>query len=143
MKHIRATKGFTLIELLAVLTILAIVVGIAAPAIFNQVKKGKINAAKVQISGIEQSLNSFNLDCGFFPSTEQGLQALLEAPTVGRTCKNYDSAGYLKQKSMPNDPFNNPYDYVSPGQKNAGSYDLSSRGPDGELGTEDDIGNWE
>lgn len=135
-------RGFTLIELLAVLTILAIVVGIAAPAIFEQVKKGKINAAKVQLNGLEQSLNSFNLDCGFFPSTEQGLQSLLTAPGVGRQCKNYDSAGYLKQKSLPLDPWNKEFIYTAPGQNNAGSYDLSSAGPDGVPGNEDDIVNW-
>lgn len=136
-------RAFTLLELLAVLTILAIVVGIAAPAIFNQVKKGKIDAAKVQINALEQSLNSFNLDCGFFPTTEQGLDALINAPTIGRQCKNYDTNGYTKKKSIPLDPWQKEFTYVAPGQKNAGAFDLSSAGPDGTPGNEDDITNWD
>jgi len=136
------SSAFTLIELLAVLTILAIVVGIAAPAIFNQVKKGKENAARVAISGLEQSLNGFNLDCGFFPTTEQTLGSLIEAPTIGRACKNFDKAGYLKQKAIPKDPWNNEFNYAAPGQHNPESYDLSSSGADGTTGNEDDINNW-
>jgi len=143
MKLKNKSSGFTLIELLAVLTILAIVVGIAAPAIWNQVKKGKVNAAKVQINGLEQSLSSFQMDCGFFPTTEQGMAALLGVPTIGRSCKNYDTSGYLKQKSIPLDPWNKEFGYVSPGQNNPGSYDLSSAGPDGTSGNEDDITNWQ
>lgn len=143
IKFRKKSAAFTLIELLAVLTILAIVVGIAAPAIWNQVKKGKMNAAKVQLNGLEQSLSSFQMDCGFFPTTEQGLASLLSAPTVGRQCKNYDSAGYLKQKTIPLDPWNKEFNYVAPGKNNAGSYDLSSDGPDGTPGNEDDITNWQ
>lgn len=142
MYKVRSSKGFTLIELLAVLTILAIIVGIAAPAIFKMVKKGKDNAARVAIGGIEQSLNAFNLDCGYFPSTEQGLEALLTAPTIGRACKNYDADGYFKKKEMPKDPWNNDFVYVNPGKNNTGSYDLSSAGADGLPDTEDDIVNW-
>ncbi len=136
-------KGFTLVELLAVITILAIVVGVAAPQIFQMVKKGKMKATEVELNGIEQSLNSFNLDCGFLPSTEQGLDALLNPPTIGKTCKNYDSEGYFKKNAIPKDPWENDYIYVYPGQANPGSYDLSSPGPDGQPGTEDDIKSWE
>lgn len=136
-------SGFSFLELLAALTILAIVVGIAAPAIFKMVGKGKIDSTKVQISALEQALNSFNLDCGFFPSTEQGLESLITAPTLGRPCKNFDPDGYLKKKSLPEDPWKKPFIYTSPGQHNASSYDLSSEGPDGLPQTADDINNWE
>lgn len=136
-------KGFTLIELLAVLTILAILAGVAIPAVMKQLNSGKKKAAKTVMTGIEQSLNAFQLDCGFFPSTEQGLDALLAAPTVGTPCKNYDSAGYYNKKTIPQDPWNKPFIYVSPGKANPGTYDLSSSGPDRNEGTEDDIKSWE
>ncbi|MBN8555987.1 MAG: type II secretion system major pseudopilin GspG [Deltaproteobacteria bacterium] len=135
-------SGFSFLELLAALTILAIVVGIAAPAIFKNIAKGKTEAAKVEIASLEQALNSFNLDCGFFPSTEQGLDALIHPPTVGRPCKNYDAEGYLKKKSIPEDPFKQNYVYVSPGKHNPSSYDLYSIGSDNLDATEDDITNW-
>jgi general secretion pathway protein G len=140
-KH--SQSGFTFLELLAALTILAIVVGIAAPAVFKQIKKGKIESTKVQIASLEQALNAFNLDCGFFPSTEQGLDALTTQPTIGRACKNYDADGYLKNRGLPKDPWSKDYNYVAPGKHNPSSYDLSSAGPDGIDDNEDDIGNWE
>jgi len=145
MKFLRlhTQRGFTLIELIAVLAILVLVVGVTAPLITNQVRRAKVDATKVQLNALEQSLNAFNLDCGFFPSTEQGLEALRAAPTVGRQCKNYDPEGYLKKNQKLTDPFESAYIYVSPGQKNVSSFDLSSNGPDGVAGNEDDITNWE
>lgn len=138
-----ARRAFTLIELLAVLVILALVVGLAAPQIINQLEGGKENAARTEIAGIEQSLQSFYLDCGFFPrSPEPGLSALIEPPTVGRQCKNFREGGYLKKKELPKDPWDSEYVYVSPGQNNPTGFDLSSMGRDQELGTEDDINNW-
>lgn len=137
-------KGFTLLELLAVLTILAIVVGIAGPAIFRQITKGKANAARAQIASLGKSLNTFYLDCGFFPqSPAPGLDALISPPSAGRQCKEYDPEGYLENKKLPEDPWHNPYVYVSPGQHHPSSFDLSSDGPDGQPGTKDDITNWE
>lgn len=141
--HRHQRQGFTLIELLAVVTLLAIIIGIAVPAVNSRLKQGKIRAAQVEIGGIEQALNAFNLDCNFFPSTEQGLEALISPPTVGKQCKNYDSDGYLKKKVVPTDPWQNPYIYVSPGQHNPSSFDLYSIGPDEQAGTDDDIKSWE
>lgn len=137
------SQGFTFLELLAALTILAIVIGIAAPAVFKQIERGRRDSTKVQINGFEQSLNSFNMDCGFFPSTEQGMEALNSAPTVGKPCKNYDPDGYSKKKTLPKDPWGEPYHYESPGKHNPSSYDLFSSGPDHQAGNEDDITNWE
>lgn len=135
-------RGFTLIELIAVLAILVLVVGVTAPLITGQVRRAKVDATKVQINSLEQSLNSFNLDCGYFPTTEQGLDALKSAPTVGRQCKNYDPEGYLKKNQKLSDPFDQPYTYVAPGTHNTSSFDLSSSGPDGTAGNDDDITNW-
>lgn len=140
---LKTKKGFTLLELLAVVAILAIIVGIAGPAIFKQLTKGKVSAAVVSIDSVKKSLNTFFLDCGFFPSTEQGLQALIEQPGVGRKCKNYDPDGYLEKKSAPLDPWSSELIYTSPGQNNPSSFDLSSPGPDGTPGTDDDINSWE
>lgn len=137
-------SGFTLLELLAVLTILAIVVGIAGPAIFNQITKGKAQAAKAQIASIEKSLNTFYLDCGFFPrSPEPGLDALINPPSVGRQCSGYDKNGYLEDKKAPLDPWGMEFFYEAPGQNRPDSFDLYSAGPDGEPGTEDDVANWQ
>lgn len=137
-------KAFTLIELLAVLTILAIVVGIAGPAIWRQVTKGKMDAARTEIGGIEKALNLFYLDCGFYPSTEQGLESLVSQPASGegRECKNYNPDGYL-EKGVPLDPWDSEYYYESPGQNRTSSFDLYSAGPDAQPGTEDDVNNWE
>lgn len=141
--RLAASRGFTLIELIAVLAILVLVVGVTAPLITNQVRRAKTDAAKVQLNSLEQSLNAFNLDCGFFPTTEQGLDALKTAPGVGRQCKNYDPEGYLKKNQKLTDPFEQPYIYTAPGVNNPSSFDLSSSGPDGTPGNEDDVTNWE
>jgi general secretion pathway protein G len=136
-------SAFTLIELLAVLVILALVVGLAAPQIINQLEGGKANAAKTEIAGIEQSLQSFYLDCGYFPKSEAGLSALFDPSAAGERCaKKYREGGYLKKKELPKDPWDEDYIYVSPGQNNPTGFDLTSKGRDGELGTEDDINNW-
>ncbi len=145
MKRIvfRNTRAFTLIELLAVLVILALVVGLAAPQIINQLEGGKANAAKTEIAGIEQALQAFYLDCGYFPKTEPGLTALIDPTAAGERCqKKYREGGYLKKKEVPKDPWDTEYVYVSPGQNNPTGFDLSSKGRDGELGTDDDVNNW-
>lgn len=131
-----------MIELLAVLVILALVVGLAAPQIISQLEGGKVNACKTEIANIEQALQAFYLDCGYFPKTEPGLDALLNAPTVGKQCKNYKEGGYLKKKELPKDPWKNPYVYKNPGEHNPTGYDLFSKGRDEEEGTEDDVTNW-
>lgn len=132
-------KAFTLLELLAVLTILAIVVGIAGPAIFNQITKGKTQAAKAQIASIEKSLNTYFLDCGHFPAE---LEYLISPPPEGADhC--WDKRGYLEDKKLPLDPWGRPFFYIAPGENRPDSFDLYSAGPDGQAGTEDDVTNWE
>jgi len=128
--------------MMAVLVLLGIIVGIAAPAIFKQMNKGRMKAAGIQIAALEQSLTGFSLDCGFFPDTAQSLVSLIEPPTTGTPCKDYDPDGYLKKKEVPKDPWKHDYVYVSPGEHNTSSYDLSSNGPDKTADTDDDITNW-
>jgi len=143
VKKLNSQKAFTLIELLAVLVILALVVGLAAPQIINQLEGGKVNAAKTGIAGVEQSLQSFYLDCGYFPKSEQGLKALFEQASAGERCaKRYKEGGYLKKREVPKDPWGEEFVYTAPGVQNPSSFDLSSKGRDGEIGTDDDVNNW-
>ena len=137
-----SSRGFTLMEILAVMVLIGLIIGAAAPMISRQITKGKMSSTKIQLSGIKQSLTSFNLDCGFYPSTAAGLQALIEPPTTGKKCKDFDPAGYFDKSDIPLDPWKEEFIYVYPGQNNRGSFDLVSKGPDLTEGTEDDITNW-
>ena len=132
-----ARAGFTLIELLLVLVILAALAAIVVPKFTNRSEQARITAAKTDIANIEVALDAFEIDCSRFPSTEEGLRALISVPPglVGW------SGEYLK-KGMPKDPWGNAYVYRFPGQHSASSYDLYSAGPDGQEGTADDITNW-
>ncbi len=140
----RAQSGFTLIELLVVLVILGLLAGLVMPRMFGRGEEAKRVAAKAQIRILEDALHQFELDNGFYPSTEQGLEALVKKPTVGRIPQNWREGGYLEKGVVPKDPWGNPYVYISPG--NHGDFDLLSYGADGEPGGEGkyaDITNWE
>jgi general secretion pathway protein G len=136
--------GFTLIEVLVVVFILGILAAIVAPRFIGRTEDARITEAKVQIKNFETALKLFKLDNGFYPSTEQGLEALVEEPTAGREAKKFREGGYLEQSRIPDDPWGVPYIYVSPGVY--GDLDILSLGADGEEGGEGndaDIGNWE
>ncbi len=135
-------NGFTLIEVMVVMVIIGLLTGLVGVNVFNRLKKAKIQTARTQIYNLSQSLDSFKLDNGFYPLTEQGIEALLQKPVVGRVPKSYPSGGYLKQKTVPTDPWDEPFTYFSPGINNPDSYDISSKGPDREDGTADDVTNW-
>lgn len=131
-------RGFTLLELLVVLVILGLLVGIVAPRFFGQVGKSEIKIATAQIRALEDGLDQYRLDVGRYPATEQGLAALNAQPAgVTRW-----QGPYLK-KTVPNDPWGNPYQYRSPGEH--GEVDLFSLGKDGQpggTGEAADITNW-
>lgn len=130
-KHIRhARRAFTLIELLLVLVILAVLAGVAVPIYTNQAAKAKISSTKASISNLETALQAFEVEVGRFPTTEEGLEALLHPPAPATN-------GFIK--SVPNDGFGNAFVYRYPGTNDQTSYDLNSYGPDGTEGTEDDI----
>ena len=100
--------------------------------------------AAVQIQSIEQALKLYKLDNGQYPTTEQGLTALVEPPAVGALAKKWRTGGYLEKGKVPKDPWDNDFVYISPGVH--GDFDLISFGPDGQAGGEDkdaDINNWE
>ena len=142
-KH-RKQAGFTLIELMVVVVILAILAGLIIPRFMGETDKAKQAKAKMQIESLESALKMYKLDNGSYPTTEQGLKALVETPTVGNLPKNWRQGGYLEKGKVPKDPWDHEYVYVSPGSH--GDFDLSSLGADGEPGGEafdKDINNWE
>ena len=135
------TAGFTFIEIMVVVAILAILAALVVPRIMGRTDDAKRTAAKVQIRNIEGALQLYKLDNGVYPSTEQGLKALVEKPSVGVIPKKWKVGGYLPK--LPEDPWANPYKYQSPSPK--GDYELLSLGTDGEVGgegTNADIANW-
>jgi general secretion pathway protein G len=137
----RGTAGFTFIEIMVVVAILAILAALVVPRIMGRTDDAKRTAAKVQIRNIEGALQLYKLDNGVYPSTEQGLKALIEKPSVGVIPKKWKIGGYIPK--LPEDPWANPYKYLSPSPK--GDYELISLGTDGEVGGEGinaDIANW-
>ena len=135
-------RGFTLIEIMVVITILAILAALVAPRFVGKTDDARVIAAKVQIKNIEGALDLYKLDNGVYPSTEQGLQALVQAPTIGGAPKRWRPGGYLGK--IPLDPWSNNYVYVAPGSH--GDVDIISYGADGEAGGEGknaDIQNWD
>lgn len=137
-------KGFTLLEIIVVVFILSILVALVAPRIIGRTDDARITDAKLQIKNLEMALKLFKLDNGFYPDTQQGLEALIEKPTVGRIPLKYRDGGYLEQKKIPPDPWGNPYIYLCPGLH--GDFDIISYGADGKEGGEGkdaDIKNWD
>ena len=122
--------GFTLIEIMVVVFILALLAGIVVPKIMGRTDEARRTAAKVQIKNIEGGLQLYKLDNGFYPSTDQGLDALVSKPTIGAVPRHWREGGYLPR--VPVDPWSYEYVYISPGSH--GEYDLMSYGSDGELG---------
>jgi general secretion pathway protein G len=137
---IAAIRGMTLIEILVVLTLIGIVMGIVGGNYLGQGEKAKAKAAKIEIEQIGQTLDLFRLEVGRYPTTQEGLQALITAPTG---VPNWNGP-YWKKNTLPKDPWINEYKYASPGQH--GAYDLWSYGADGKEGgegTNKDITSWE
>jgi general secretion pathway protein G len=136
----RATEvpGFTLIELLLVLVILATLAAVVTPKFTKRSEQARITAAKTQISLFEVALDAFEIDVGRYPTTPEGIRALVEKPAT-------DADGWLQpylRRDVPKDPWGNEYVYRYPGQYNEDGYDLYSLGPDRKLGGDDDITNW-
>jgi general secretion pathway protein G len=135
-------RGFTLIEIMVVVVILGILAGIVIPRLLDEPEKARRTSAATQIRSFEEALSMFKLENGFYPTTEQGLKALVEKPTSGRIPTRYKEGGYIKR--IPLDPWGQEYRYLAPGAH--GDFDLFSYGPDGESGGEGenaDIANWD
>jgi general secretion pathway protein G len=144
IRTVCADKGFTLIELLVVLVIIGILAGYIGPKIMGHPEQAKRTKAALQIQGIETALKLYKLDNGMYPTTEQGLQALIEAPSTGKLAAKWREGGYLEKNRVPSDPWGAEFVYLSPGLQ--GDFDLSAYGGDGEAGGEGDakdVNNWE
>ena len=138
------SRGFTLIELMVVIVILSILAVWVAPKIMGRPEQAKQVKAKVDIQGLETALKLYKLDNGSYPTTEQGLEALVSAPDSGKAAKNWREGGYVEKGKIPKDPWGNDFVYLSPGTQ--GDYDIISYGADGEPGGEGydkDISNWD
>ncbi len=137
----RKRQAFTLLELMIVLVILVLLAAVAGRRLLRTQKKAEINIAKTQISQLESALEDYVFDVRSYPSSEDGLQALVEAPSDDKVADKWDGP-YLEDTTLPLDPWGNPYEYEYPPTKNAEKPDIWSIGPDGEPDTSDDIGNW-
>jgi len=129
------SRGFTLIEIMVVIVILGILAGLVLPRFMGRTEEAKKIKAKMQIENLEAALKLYKLDTGIYPTTEQGLEALVQKPATGAVPGNWREGGYLEKGKVPQDPWNRPYVYVSPGVKNK-DFDLKSLGGDGEEGGE-------
>lgn len=134
--------GFTLIEIMVVVVILGILAALIVPQVMSRPDQAKITVAKGDVKGISAALDMYKLDNHNYPSTQQGLEALVKKPSGNPAPKNWNADGYLKR--VPVDPWGNPYQYLAPGSK--GPFDLYSFGADGKEGgseSDADIGNWD
>ncbi|MCM2278698.1 MAG: type II secretion system major pseudopilin GspG [Oligoflexia bacterium] len=124
-----AQAGFSLIEMLIVIALMALVGTFVAGNVIRKYDQAKVDATRIQMKQLGVILDDFRRVCGFYPTTDQGLEALVKAPS-GRECKNYDPEGFIKDKRVPKDAWDHDFDYVSDGSK----YTLRTLGADGKEG---------
>ncbi|MDP1633279.1 MAG: type II secretion system major pseudopilin GspG [Gallionellaceae bacterium] len=135
-------KGFTLIEVMVVILIIGVLAALVVPKVMSRPDEARITAAKSDIATVGQALNLYKLDNGRYPTTEQGLAALVKKPTISPIPENWKGDGYLDR--VPKDPWGTPYQYLQPGVH--GAIDVFSFGADraaGGEGSDADIGNWQ
>lgn len=138
----RGKEGFTLIELMVVIVILGVLAGLIVPKFMDEPQKARVVKAKLQMESVSMALKKYYIDNGYYPTTEQGLDALVTKPSAGRVPKNYADGGYLPK--VPLDPWGTKYVYISPGKH--GPFDLTSYGADGAsggTGGDADVNSWE
>lgn len=142
MQKTKRQQGFTLLEVMVVLVIIGLLVAIVAPNVLDNQDKAMVQKARADLSSLEQALEMYRLDNFTYPSSEQGLNALVTKPSIAPEPRNYRQGGYIRR--LPTDPWGNAYQYRFPGEK--GRVDVFSFGADGRIGGEGlnaDIGNWD
>ncbi len=135
-------RGFTLVEIMVVVVIIGILGALVVPKLLGRTGESRVTAAKVDISTLMQALKLYKLDNQRYPTTEQGLQALIQKPTSGPAANGWKAGGYVEK--LPKDPWGNPYQYLSPGVR--GEVDVFSFGADGQAGgagEDADVGSWD
>ena len=135
----KTQRGFTLMELMVVIVILGVLASLVVPNLMGNKDRADRQKAVSDIVALENALDMYKLDNHRYPTTDQGLDALVVAPTLAPFAENYNPEGYIRR--LPTDPWGNEYVLISPGEH--GAIDISSTGPDGEIGTADDINNWD
>ena len=141
-KVAKKQKGFTLLEVMVVLVIIGLLVAIVAPNVLDRQDEAMVQKVKVDLPNIELTLKLYRAHNSTYPTTAQGLGALVKKPSIAPEPRNYPADGYIRR--LPTDPWGNPYQYRFPGEK--GQFDVFSFGADGRLGGEGlnaDIGNWD
>jgi general secretion pathway protein G len=138
MQSTARQRGFTLLEIMVVIVILGVLASLTIPSLMGNKERADRQKAVSDIVTLENALDMYKLDNGRYPTSEQGIRALISQPQLAPLPRNYRSDGYVRR--LPQDPWGNDYRIVSPGQH--GVIDVFSVGPDGESGNIDDIGNW-
>ena len=133
--------GFTLLEIMVVVVIMGMLASIVSFNVMGSKADAEVRKTRIDIKNIQQALDLYKLDNSRYPTTEQGLKALIKKPTASPVPNNWKKGGYVQE--LPEDPWGNKYQYANPGVHNPDSYDLYSFGPDQEEGSDDDIGNWQ
>jgi general secretion pathway protein G len=137
----RSNAGFSLVEILVVLVIMGLLISVVAPTVLNRADEARVQKAQADFKAIETSLKIYRLDNYVYPTTEQGLEALVEASTLDPEPRNFKAGGYLEE--LPIDPWGRPYLYLSPGEHHeVDIYSLGADGLSGGEGQSADIGNW-
>jgi general secretion pathway protein G len=137
----RSSAGFSLVEILVVLVIMGLLISVVAPTVLNRADEARVQKAQADFKAIETALKIYRLDNYVYPTTEQGLEALVEASTLDPEPRNFKVGGYLEE--LPIDPWGRPYLYLSPGEHHeVDIYSLGADGLSGGEGQSADIGNW-
>ncbi len=138
-RRLAAARGFTLVEMVLVLGIIGLLLGASIYQLTGVMDSGRLKRANADLATISSALRAYEVNAGFLPSTEQGLNALVERPSARPAPASWTQV----MKKLPMDPWGNKYNYRKPGSHDKGGFDVYSSGPDGLPDTADDIGNWD
>ena len=137
-QYLKNVKGFTILEVMVVIVIIGLMGAVVVPNLMGSQDTAKLQKAVSDVANLETSLDLYKSQNYNYPTTEQGLESLITETDIEPIPRRFPDGGYVKR--LPNDPWGNEYEFLNPGDN--GKMDIFSMGPDGESGTEDDIGNW-